>query len=174
LRQNYFSREIIESSLQAADILKLNDDELAVLRDIFGLPKSPEAALQTLLSRYQLDCIAFTQGAAGSMMMDANKMFYCPGIAVTVKDTVGAGDSFTATLVMGMLYGLPLEKINRLAGKVAAYVCSQAGATPALPDYLISELKQEMPIPIHEIPDSFPAQRAKTDDRKANQSLLSS
>ena len=51
-------------------------------------------------------------------------------------DSVGAGDSFTATLIAGLLRGLPLDCINRHGNRVAAYVCSQRGATPALPDFL--------------------------------------
>ena len=77
--------------------------------------------------------------------------------AVSVKDTIGAGDSFTATMVMGRLYGLPLKKINRLASKVATYVCSQAGASPTFPDEMISELKQEISRSIQEVANTIPA-----------------
>lgn len=146
LRQDYFSGEILHRSLQAANALKLNDDELVVLQDLFELPQSQESALKTLMDRYTLDLIACTMGPAGSLMIDQTNSCHCDGIPVTIKDTIGAGDSFTATMVMGRLNGLPLETINRLAGKVAAYVCSQLGATPSLPDELISELSEEMPI----------------------------
>ncbi len=173
LRQHYYSREILENSFQAATILKLNDDELTVLRNLFELPEPQEAALQALLDQYQLDCIAFTEGARGSMMMDTNNVSYCPAIPITVKDTIGAGDAFTATMVMGKLYGLSLEKINQLAGKVAAHVCSQAGATPTLPARLIAELKQELSIPIREIIDTSSAQKThKRGLRKVDRSIL--
>jgi fructokinase len=160
LRQQYFSREIIEESLLAATILKLNDEELAVLQEMFGWTGSVESALAMLLDRFQLDFAALTSGARGSIMMDRENVYHCLGTPVTVKDTIGAGDAFTATMVMGKLYGLPLEQINRLAGKVAAYVCSQAGATPTLSAYLIAELNQELPIPIREIADR-PAQKTQ-------------
>lgn len=173
LRKDYFSRDIIESSLQAANVLKLNDDELTVLQDLLGLPLSSELALQTLLERYSLEFIAFTQGATGSIMMDKNNVSHCPGTPVEVKDTIGAGDAFTATMVMGKLYGLPLDKINRLASKVAAHVCSQAGATPTLPSYLISELKQELSVPIRKIVDPLPAHKTQQYGLgKTNQSTL--
>ena len=173
LRQDYYTKDIIERSLRIANVLKLNDDELMVLQVLIGLPSPTEPALQALLTRYQLDFLAFTQGAAGSIMMDKDTVSHCPGIPVTVKDTIGAGDSFAAAMVMGKLQGLPLEKMNQLASKVAAYVCSQAGATPALPAYLIAELKQEMPIPIREIADSLsPQQTQKGGFHKANQSTL--
>jgi fructokinase len=144
LRQHYYSRDIIETSLQAANVLKLNDDELKILQDLLELPESPENALYALRDRYELRYIALTLGAKGSVMMDAENRCDCPGFPVAVKDTVGAGDSFTASMAYGILHNLPLEKINRMANKVAAYICSQAGATPVLPDCLIAELKQDI------------------------------
>jgi fructokinase len=53
-----------------------------------------------------------------------------------VCDTIGAGDSFTAALVVGRLAGRPLDEINRHANEVAAFVCSRPGGTPSLPDAL--------------------------------------
>jgi len=58
------------------------------------------------------------------------------GLPVNVVDTVGAGDSFTAVLTMGILAGWNLDRINRYANEVAAYVVSQSGATPRLPAHL--------------------------------------
>ena len=108
LRGNHFSQQIIESSLHIANILKLNTGELDVLQDMLRLPPGIETALHALLNRYALDLIALTQGADGSIMMDKDTVSHCPGISVNVKDTIGAGDSFTAAMVMGKLYGIPL------------------------------------------------------------------
>lgn len=148
LRGDYYSREIIEYSLRIANVFKLNKEELDVLSEMFGLPRSPEAALRALLDRYDLELVALTQGQDGSLMMDRRASSFCPGIAVEVKDTVGAGDSFTATMIMGFLHGAPLENVNRLAGKIAAYVCSQSGATPSLPAELIAEFEQMITAPM--------------------------
>jgi fructokinase len=142
LRQQYYSRKILDRSLQAANVFKLNDDELTVIQKLLDLPNSPQDALQVLRSRYQLQCIALTRGAEGSILMDEHSCCDCSGLPATVADTVGAGDSFTAVMVMGLLLDLSLDKINQLAGKVAAFVCSQSGATPELPLELISEIKQ--------------------------------
>jgi len=60
-----------------------------------------------------------------------------PGLTIKVQDTVGAGDAFTATLVIGLLQGIDLEIINQHANRVAAYVCSQSGAVPSLPPELL-------------------------------------
>jgi len=142
LRQQYYSRKILDRSLQAANVLKLNDDELTVIQELLYLPNSPQDALRVLQNRYELQCIALTRGAEGSILMDEHSCLDCPGFPATIADTVGAGDSFTAVMVMGLLLGLSLDKINQLAGKVAAFVCSQSGATPELSVELISKIKE--------------------------------
>lgn len=71
-------------------------------------------------------------------MSSASESSDHPGLPTELIDTVGAGDSFTATLCTGLLERLPLDDINARANRVAAFVCSQAGATPTLP-HLITE-----------------------------------
>jgi len=74
-----------------------------------------------------------TRGPAGSLLFQNGQWSDCPSVPIKIVDTVGAGDSFTAALVMGLLQKMPLEEINSLADEVARYVCSCAGATPPLP-----------------------------------------
>ncbi len=150
LRQNHYTPDTIYESLQTANILKLNDDELILLQKLFNLPTDTNSALESILNHYKLKLIALTKGAEGSIMMDKNSISYCPGLEVNVKDTVGAGDSFTAAMTIGLLSKMPLNTINRAATQIAAYVCSQPGATPTLPETLISELKYNMPTIIEE------------------------
>lgn len=154
LRQNYYSREIIDASLGAANVLKLNADELIVLQDILGLPQSEELSLQAIMERYNLRYIAMTRGAAGSLMMSPDQTVQCPAIPLTVQDTIGAGDSFTAAMTMGILHGLPLDTVNRNAGHVAAYVCSHSGATPDLPSSLVADFFKKNTISIQAVPGS--------------------
>lgn len=142
LRQQYYSRDIIEKSLQAANVLKLNDDELVILREMLELPSATMRALCVIRDRYKLHYIALTSGANGSVLLDREDMCQCDGYPAIVVDTVGAGDSYTAVLTFGVLHKLPSREINRLANQVAAYVCSQAGATPRLPDSLIAEINR--------------------------------
>ncbi len=139
LRQHYYSLEIIETSLKLANILKLNDAELLILQDILQLPSSTQESLCTLQDRYGLDYIALTRGANGALLKNLHMISDCPGFKTKIIDTIGAGDSYTAVLAFGILHKLPLDQINRLANSVAAYVCSQFGASPALPDSLIYE-----------------------------------
>ena len=139
LRQNYYSLEIIEKSLKIANVLKLNEAELIILQDILNIPTSTQDALCSLQDRYELNYIALTRGAEGALIKNGQMSSDCPGIKTEILDTIGAGDSYTAVLAFGILHKLPLEQINKLANSVAAYVCSQFGASPVLPDSLIYE-----------------------------------
>ena len=93
-----------------------------------------------LADRFGLRLVALTRGARGGLLLAQDAWSDHPGRPVAVSDTIGAGDAFTAALVVGYLAGRPLDEINRHANDVAAFVCSQPGGTPALPDALKSPL----------------------------------
>jgi fructokinase len=133
LRQNFFSLEVLEASLRLANILKVNDEELPVLARLFGLRSTIREQLAELAHRFDLKLAALTCGAEGSLFYSQGQYSEVKGVAAAVVDTVGAGDSFTAMLIMGLLAGWDLHQINRRANEVAAYVVSQPGATPKLP-----------------------------------------
>jgi fructokinase len=139
LRQQFYSRDVIEQSLQRANVLKLNDDELPTLAAMFNLTGAAEDHIERLAQMFGLRLVALTRGANGSLLYqkdnDNNEVRWsdCASRPVKVVDTVGAGDSFTAALVLGLLRKMDLDEINAIANEVARYVCSQPGATPALP-----------------------------------------
>jgi fructokinase len=138
LRQSFYSAQIIESSLQQANVLKLNDEELPVVAKLLGITGDDESILRALIRRYKLRLVALTRGPIGSTLMTPDASHTHPGIATTVADTVGAGDAFTAAIVIGLLKHTPLETMNNQANRLAAYVCSQPGATPSLPKGFIT------------------------------------
>ena len=140
LRESFFSQEIVESSLEQANILKLSDDELPVIAGYFQLEGSVEEQLKALRQRFHLTHVAYTRGEAGSLIVSAEKVDECSGFPVKPVDTVGAGDSFTAALTHGLRLQWPLEEVNIFANKVASFVCSQKGATPDLPKEFLKEL----------------------------------
>ncbi len=137
LRQSYFSKEHVEESLRLASALKLSDEELPVLAGYFGLPGDVMAQLNGLRERFDLKLVAYTRGPDGSVLLRGDEVDDAPCLEGPVVDTVGAGDSFTASLCMGILKGWPLNKVNLFANRVAAFVCSQKGATPTLPQHLM-------------------------------------
>jgi len=136
LRQNFYTPELIEQSLRLANVAKLNEDELPMVAALFDLGTDVRAQLEALARRFQLAAIAFTRGAKGSLLLAADQWSEHPGLSVRVVDTIGAGDAFTAALVVGLCLQWPLDDINRIANEVAAHVCTQAGGTGELPPRL--------------------------------------
>jgi len=130
LRLQFYSNEIIENSLKEANVLKLNDEELIVLTKMFHLKGNQEAKCVQLLNRFNLNYLALTNGAKGSILFHKNNISRLTVPKVKVVDTIGAGDSFTAALVMGILYKKSLIKIHKSATNHAAKVCAHKGATP--------------------------------------------
>lgn len=133
LRQSYYSRAVVEASLRMADVLKLNDAELPVLAEMFALPGDERAVMAALAERFALRVVALTRGDRGSLLLASERFSEHHGIRPEiVRDTIGAGDAFTAVLALGLLGRWPLEVISERANAVASFVCSQSGATPAL------------------------------------------
>jgi fructokinase len=147
LRQHFYSQELIAESLVLANVLKLNDAELPVLAALFGLMGDTRAQVAALAARFSLRLVVLTRGAQGSLLFDGTNCSEHPGIDVPVKDTIGAGDSFTAATVLGFLAGWELGRINAFANEVAAFVCSHHGATPPLPEDMRAAFGQKVSSP---------------------------
>jgi fructokinase len=141
LRQSFYSTDVIESSLTVANVVKLNSSELSMLAEMGSLTGDVTAQLQALARRFGLRAIALTRGEYGSVLWADGASSEHPGIKGTVRDTVGAGDSFAAALTCGLLAGWSVEHINRLANEVASFVSSQVGAVPSLPEPLRREFQ---------------------------------
>lgn len=140
LRQHFYSPELIEESLALANVLKVNDAELPRLADMFRLNGDERAQVAGLARRFNLRLVAYTRGGHGSLLHSEGRWSEHPGVPTKVADTIGAGDSFTAAMTVGLLAGWPLDEINQRASEVAAFVCSQPGATPQLPESLRAPL----------------------------------
>lgn len=136
LRQDFYSAGLIEESLRWANVLKINEGELARLAEMFGIPGDERGLLDEFARRFSLDAVACTRGARGSLLLARGQWSECPAVPTEVVDTIGAGDSFTAAMTLGLLAGWPLDEVNRRASALARFVCSQPGATPALPEAL--------------------------------------
>lgn len=133
LRQRYYDRAVVEASLELANVLKLNEDEVPLVTDLFGVTGDMERRIEQLAARFQLRVVVVTRGDAGSLLLSGRRWSRKPACAVDVQDSVGAGDAFTAALCVGLLRGIDLDIINEVANQVAAAVCTSRGATPSLP-----------------------------------------
>ncbi|MDQ7089692.1 MAG: carbohydrate kinase [Methylococcales bacterium] len=138
LRQQFYTPDIIHQSLKRATIFKVNSDELHCIGSLFNLLGSENQMLATLSERYSLQLCILTKGAQGSLLYTKSQKSVHNGLNVEIKDSVGAGDAFTAAIAFGVLNNFELDYIHACANQLAAFVCSQQGATPKLPPEIIN------------------------------------
>jgi len=137
LRPPFVTDSVILESLALANVLKLNDEELPAVAALCELSGSDIEVMRQLAERFNLQALALTRGPDGAVLVRDSQVSEHPGIETQVVDTVGAGDAFTAAFALGLLDGSDLKAINRNACQIAAFVCSQSGAAPQLPDGLM-------------------------------------
>ncbi len=143
LRQHFYNEEIIHESLSHCNVLKINDEEVTIIAKLFGFERLDEQEIcRILLEKYNLDIVIETKGAIGSYVFTTNETSYIDTPKVHVADTVGAGDSFTGAFVAALLHGESIRTAHQLAVEVSAYVCTQHGAMPKLPDAFVELFKK--------------------------------
>lgn len=129
LRQQFYTKEILENSFHKANVLKTNDEEVEVIAQLFGYaPQDMQSVCRALVCDYNLKMLILTCGVAGSYVFTKNTVSYQPTPLVKVADTVGAGDSFTASFCAALLKGKPIAEAHKFAVDVSAYVCTKEDA----------------------------------------------
>ena len=135
LRQNFYTKEVLEASFRRCNILKINDEEMETISRLYGIPgMSLEEKGWHIFNRYSLQMLILTCGTNGSYVFHAGGLSYQGTPKVEVADTVGAGDSFTGAFIGSILQGKSVVAAHETAVKVSAYVCTQMGAMPMVPD----------------------------------------
>jgi fructokinase len=120
-------------AVAAADVIKVNDRELAALRDWLGW-SDPLAKL-----RDTTRIVAVTHGADGTTLYGEHGALEIPGVPATPGgDNVGCGDAFLAILIHGLTSGWDLAASGRAASRYAAAVAGETGATPFFDPALVS------------------------------------
>ena len=141
LRQHFYSKELIEASLKKSNVLKINDEELVVVGEMFGFADIDfQDKCWILLAKYNLKMLILTCGTEGSYVFTPGEVSFLETPQVLVADTVGAGDSFTGAFVAAILSGKTVKDAHRLAVDVSAFVCTQNGAMPELAEELKNRL----------------------------------
>jgi fructokinase len=141
LRKPFYSREIIEESLKLCHVAKVNADELVKVCDLLGIGgHNEETRARGLLLEFRLKLVCVTRGVAGSLLMTNREVVKHGGFRVKVADAVGAGDAFTACLAHHYVRGEPLNRISEFANRFAAWVTTQRGATPTVPDVGLQQI----------------------------------
>lgn len=142
LRQNFYTKEILSRSMRRCDVLKINDEEITEVSRLFGIPGSDfEEISRRLLERFNLKMLILTCGVNGSYVFTPDGASFQPTPKVNVADTVGAGDSFTASFISAILKGKSVAEAHALAVETSAFVCTQKGAMPVLPERITGRLR---------------------------------
>lgn len=129
LRQHFWSKELIEASLEMANVFKINDEELETLKPVFGLENmDTDQACRYFMEKFSLDMLVLTAGDKFSSIYYGNEKSTIETLRVEVVDAVGAGDAFSGSLIGSLLTGKSIKEAHKEAVETAAYVCTQAGA----------------------------------------------
>ncbi len=134
LRQSFYDSGIISASLERADVLKINHQELQAVAGLLNLEGDDATLLHRIGEDYGLELCVLTRGDHGSVLYSETSTSVHDGFEINVKDSVGAGDAFTAAIAIGLLQGFELDYLNECANRLAAFVCTESGATPELPE----------------------------------------
>ena len=141
LRQGFYTKEILCRSMEQCNILKINDEELVTVSRLFGYPGIDlQDKCWILLAKYNLEILILTCGVNGSYVFTPGNVSFVETPKVEVADTVGAGDSFTAAFLSALLMKKTVREAHQLAVNVSAFVCTQNGAMPQIPENYISRL----------------------------------
>ncbi|WP_300370688.1 PfkB family carbohydrate kinase [Brachyspira sp.] len=130
-RKNYYTKEKIKESLEFINILKINDDELAVIKDFFysSLENNNEILLKAISRDFNIDYVFLTLGALGASVFYNGEYIFNPSNEVNVIDTVGAGDSFCAALSYAIINGIDINEVLKFASTVSEEIVQVKGGT---------------------------------------------
>ena len=139
LRQQFYSKEVLEDSFKLCNILKINDEELVVVNRMFGYDGlDMRQTCEKMVHDYGLKMLVLTCGTNGSYVFtDDGLTSFQDTPKVEVADTVGAGDSFTGSFCACIINGKPVQEAHKTAVAVSAFVCTQNGAMPVVPETLM-------------------------------------
>jgi fructokinase len=139
LRQQFYSKEVLEDSFKLCNILKINDEELVVVNRMFGYDGlDMRQTCEKMVQDYGLKMLVLTCGTNGSYVFtDDGLTSFQDTPKVEVADTVGAGDSFTGSFCACIINGKPVQEAHKTAVAVSAFVCTQNGAMPVVPETLM-------------------------------------
>ena len=138
LRAPHYTLSTIETLTARADVVKMNEDEAALL--IGGSVHDLKDQINEFRSKYHTKTICVTRGEHGAIVWHDHEFYENPGCPVQVGDTVGAGDSFLATFIAGLLAGHPMQDVIDKACIVGSFVASKRGANPPYDERILALL----------------------------------
>lgn len=143
LRRSYYAGQWIKDSLAASTILKCNEDEVRILGHVlFSAELDQTGFAKRVGAEYPVAAVCITRGAQGAAVYQDGVLHEVPGLPVTVADTVGAGDAFSAGFLFAYLKGRDVKTAAGFANQLGTFVASQAGAVPEYPEAIKQALER--------------------------------
>jgi len=131
LRPDCFHEKIIRASLRQSDVVKMNMEELVLIKSLLDLSNSNNTAVEYLMAHYGIKMISLTKGKDGSELFTPGGWHHIEKDPIKVTgDTVGAGDAYASILALGYLNSWPPDQILKRATELAERVCALKGAIP--------------------------------------------
>jgi fructokinase len=128
LRAPHDDLDRVGALARGASVLKVNHEE--AIRLARGASGDPETNARAIAAGTGVPMVCVTAGGEGAGLLNDGEWVHVPGRAITVVDTVGAGDAFLAALVDGLLAGKPALEILARACRLGEWVATQTGAMP--------------------------------------------
>ncbi len=150
LRVPYYDRDAIHRSLEVADVVKLNEWELAEVKNLLHIGGNEDFALMGLLDKYDLSVIVVTLGPGGAYGISRSESVRVDGYNVDVADTIGCGDAFSAALAVKLVEGATLNDALETANATGGYVATQPGGAPRYSAADIVRFRDNHPKPLRE------------------------
>lgn len=133
LRPPFYDLNTLKVLMKASQMLKFNDDEIYEIATQMGSPfHSLDQHITFISQETNTDIICVTKGSHGAVFLYNKSWYYNSGYKIKVVDTVGAGDSFLATLVLGLVKGDDIQTTLDLACGMGALVAGSKGANPLI------------------------------------------
>lgn len=160
LRSPFWNRDILVQSLQYANVVKLNEEELPIVLECSSLKAGTDVdAAHAIQERWGLLAACITRGPKGSVIATSEGTAVHTGHAVQVIDTVGAGDAFTAAMTICLLRNKHLERVSDAANAVASWLVSKAGAMPGVSSEERAYLRDIVVVQQNSAPEKFTVMR---------------
>jgi fructokinase len=140
LRAPHYDQSLVETLLQKADIVKLNEAELQHISAWYGAPEQREEQIRLLQQHFYLDTVIVTRGGEGAMVAHDNRFYYNSGYSVQVADTIGSGDAFLAGFLHQLYNQAPVQQALDFASALGALIATLPGACPAYDTAQIGQL----------------------------------
>lgn len=138
LRMSFYNRDVLDWSFRHSDTLKLNEDEAAVIRELFGIDEADREAFCRRLERdFGIRWVCLTGGENGAWICSREGFSHCPASRVDVVDTIGSGDAFAAAMIRNLYADSSPDAACAFACRVGGFVASRRGAVPS---YALSDL----------------------------------